>query len=110
MKVRGGMPLPESRQLDFDEIPVIDISRIHDRDGAAEITCAIDRACEDIGFFYIVGHGLNRHLISQLVAASSEFFKMLESTKLKLGLDPSMPGYQEGKWRGFFPVDDTRED
>jgi len=87
------MPLPESRQLDFDEIPVIDISRLHNRDGAAEITCAIDRACEDIGFFYIVGHGLNQHLISHLVAASSEFFKMPESTKLKLGLDPSMRGY-----------------
>ena len=39
------MALPESRWLDVDEIPVIDIRRLHGRDGRDEIIRTIDRAC-----------------------------------------------------------------
>ena len=88
------MPLPECRQLDSDEIPVIDISRLQLSDGATEIICEIDRACRDTGFFYIVGHGFDMHLTSQLQASAAEFFRQPESAKLDLGLDPSMRDYR----------------
>ena len=87
------MVLPESRQLDFDEIPVIDISRLLDKTGDAEVIRAIDRACRDIGFFYIVGHGFDMRLASHLLTAASEFFSLPETARLDLGLDPSMRGY-----------------
>jgi isopenicillin N synthase-like dioxygenase len=120
------MPLPESRQLDFDEIPVIDISRLKDSDGTAEVTREIDRACEDIGFFYIVGHGFDKRLTSSLLSAANEFFSLPETAKLALGLDPSMRGYlplyyrskisdsfsgishQEGFWMGVDFGSDSR--
>ena len=87
------MALPESRQLDFDEIPIINISGLLDKSTTAEVIGKIDRACSDIGFFYIVGHGVDMHLISQLKSTADEFFKQPESVKLNLGLDPSMRGY-----------------
>jgi len=87
------MVLPESRQLDFDEIPVIDISRLLDKTGDAEVIRDIDRACRDIGFFYIVGHGFDMRLASHLLTAASEFFSLPETARLDLGLDPSMRGY-----------------
>jgi isopenicillin N synthase-like dioxygenase len=56
------MALPESRQLDFDAIPVIDISELLDNSEPVRVISKIDRACRDIGFFYIVGHGLDMQL------------------------------------------------
>ena len=87
------MALPESRQLDFDEIPVIDISRLRDEESNGQVVDAIDRACRDVGFFYIVGHGFDMRLCSRLQEAASEFFGLPETDKLNLGLDPSMRGY-----------------
>ncbi len=90
------MTLPESRQLDFDEIPVIDISRLHGGADARETVRAIDRACRDIGFFYIAGHGFDMSLVTRLREAASEFFNLPETARRSLGLDPSM--------RGFLPL------
>jgi isopenicillin N synthase-like dioxygenase len=87
------MPLPLSRQLDFDEIPVIDIGQLLDGDNTGEVVRAIDSACTDVGFFYIVGHGFDMRLAAHLLTAAGEFFNMPESVKLNLGLDPSMRGY-----------------
>ena len=120
------MAIPESRQLDFDEIPVIDISGLLAKDDAAGVISKIDQACKDIGFFYIVGHGLDMRLISQIQTGACEFFNLPEATKLNLGLDPSMRGYlplyyrsqitdtfsgtshQEGFWMGTDFTTDSR--
>jgi isopenicillin N synthase-like dioxygenase len=90
------MAIPESRLLDFDEIPVIDISRLIDSSDAVAVTGEIDRACRDIGFFYIVGHGFDSRLVSDLLTAASDYFGLPDHQKLALGLDPSM--------RGFLPL------
>ena len=121
------MALPESRQLDFSEIPVIDINRLRGDEGDDGIVGAIDRACRDIGFFYIVGHGFDMRLADNLQQAASEFFELPEAHKQALGLDPSMRGYlpiyyhskitdsfsgtshQEGFWIGRDFDDDCRQ-
>lgn len=90
------MSLPPSRQLDFDEIPVIDVGPLIDSDDSRETVATIDRACRDIGFFYIVGHGFDMRLAARLRDAADEFFSQPQSSKQKLGLDPSM--------RGFLPL------
>jgi len=87
------MTLPESRQLDFEEIPIIDIGRLYSAAETGDIVRAIDSACRDIGFFYIVGHGFDMRLTSGLLTAANEFFSLPESAKMELGLDPSMRGY-----------------
>ena len=120
------MTLPESRQLDFDEIPVIDIAALC-AGGEDESTVeTIDRACRDIGFFYVVGHGFDDALIERLLESARRFFAQPESQKRALGLDPAMRGYlplyyrsqitddfagtshQEGFWIGADFGDDLR--
>ena len=115
------MSLPESRQLDFDEIPVIDMSAPQ-----SEVVGAIDGACRDVGFFYLVGHGFDMKLASSLRECAAEFFAQPEADRLALGLDASMRGYlplfyrsrisdsfsgtshQEGFWIGADFSDDCR--
>ena len=120
------MALPESRQLDFDEIPIIDIASLIDGCDRKSVIDAIDLACRDIGFFYIVNHGFPMNLATELLAAAGHFFSRTETDKRALGLDPSMRGYlplyyhskisdsfsgtshQEGFWMGADFTDDVR--
>jgi isopenicillin N synthase-like dioxygenase len=87
------MTIPQSRQLDFDEIPVVDIQGLEDPDRRGEIVTGIDRACTEVGFFYLTGHGFDMQLTTELLCAANDFFSLPESEKLALGLDPSMRGY-----------------
>ena len=87
------MALPRSRQLDFDEIPVVDIQGLEDPGRRREIVAGIDRACAEVGFFYLTGHGFDMQLAVELLRAARTFFGLPESAKQALGLDPSMRGY-----------------
>ena len=87
------MTIPESRQLDFDEIPVIDIAPLVAGQPGSETIHAIDRACTEVGFFYLVGHGFDRALVHRLQAAAAAFFAQDETRKREIGLDASMRGY-----------------
>ncbi|HUP84866.1 MAG TPA: 2-oxoglutarate and iron-dependent oxygenase domain-containing protein [Acidimicrobiales bacterium] len=76
-----------------DEIPVIDLS---DVDVAAP---AIDRACRETGFFYVVGHGVDPALGQRLDALAREFFALPEEEKAEIAMT------RGGRaWRGWFPI------
>ena len=74
-------------------VPVIDISTA--RGGTLEqrtaIGRAIDRACRDSGFFVIVGHGVDAHLIQQMHNVTLDFFKEPEDWKQKWSTIPGDP-------------------
>ena len=120
------MTIPESRHLDFDEIPVIDIAAIDTPAGRGAIIESLDQACRDVGFLYVVGHGFDMALATTLRDAARDYFALSTSDKRAIGLDPSMRGYlplyyrsqisddfagtshQEGFWIGRDFVDDRR--
>ena len=87
------MTIPNSRQLDFDEIPIIDITPLIDQRHSGQAIQQIDQACRDVGFFYVVGHNIDRSLVNQLLSTANTFFSQPETMKCELGLDPSMRGY-----------------
>jgi len=68
------------------EVPVIDISRFVP--GTAEekraIAQQVDRACRDIGFLIIAGHGIDPGLIARMRDVSQRFFDLPLSEKRKL--------------------------
>ncbi|RRT79538.1 hypothetical protein B296_00025165 [Ensete ventricosum] len=69
----------------FPGIPVVDLSR----PGAGE---AIVRACEDLGFFKLVNHGIPVELMQRLEAEAVKFFSLPQVEKEKSG--PANPfGY-----------------
>jgi isopenicillin N synthase-like dioxygenase len=85
----------------MDSLPVIDITPLRDGDGAArhDVARAIDLACRDLGFFYIVGHGINDALQDQLEVAARQFFALAEEEKAAIAME-----HGGRAWRGWFPV------
>jgi len=74
------------------DLPVVDL-----RDGdAAE---RLDRACTEIGFFYVVGHGVDAALGTRLEDAARRFFALPEADKAQVSM--AVGGRA---WRGWFPL------
>ncbi len=85
------------------DLPVVDIAPLLDSSSATQaatsVATEIDRACREIGFFGIVGHGVDPALQDELQRASHEFFALDVSAKAAI----AMP--RAGRaWRGWFPV------
>ncbi len=60
---------------------------------------AIDTACREVGFFYVVGHGVDDALPARLDRLAREFFALPSSEKDRI----AMP--RAGRaWRGWFPL------
>ncbi|HXP31183.1 MAG TPA: 2-oxoglutarate and iron-dependent oxygenase domain-containing protein [Stellaceae bacterium] len=115
-----------------NQIPVIDIAPFQAgrADGKAAVAAQVKRACEEIGFFTIVGHGVAPALIEETRNVSNRFFDLPLEQKLKIKRAPgaasrgyavtgdlalaysrgdkSPPDYQEGFGIGAleFPADD----
>ncbi|MER7555799.1 2-oxoglutarate and iron-dependent oxygenase domain-containing protein [Nocardioides sp. NPDC126508] len=62
----------------------------------ARVTEEIDRACREVGFFQIVGHGVDDAAVAGLKDALDEFFGLDLATKKKYRRDP-------GANRGYAP-------
>jgi len=73
-------------------LPVVDL---RDGDAAAQL----DRACADVGFFYVVGHGIDEALGERLEAEARAFFGRSEAHKARIAMA------RGGRaWRGWFPL------
>jgi len=74
------------------ELPVVDLS-------APDAPQAIDEACRDTGFFYVVGHGVDEDLQARLERQARDFFARPDEEKARIGME------RGGRaWRGWFPV------
>lgn len=83
-------------------LPIIDVHALAagagDRNAVAS---RIGRACLDMGFFYIKGHGIDEALQERLEQLSRQIFEQDLETKLELRME------RAGRaWRGYFPVGD----
>lgn len=77
------------------EIPVLDVAPyLAGEKGALDALAAeVRRAQEQIGFYYIVGHGVPQALIDDSFAALARFFAQPMDEKLKLKVDQHQIGY-----------------
>jgi isopenicillin N synthase-like dioxygenase len=81
-------------------IPVVDVGPLLRGAGDASVAAqAIDEACREAGFFYIVGHGVDPRLVARLEDLSRQFFALPEEEKGEI--DMARGGRA---WRGWFPV------
>jgi isopenicillin N synthase-like dioxygenase len=67
-------------------VPVIDVGPFlrNDPEGRKSVPQAVARACEEIGFFTIVGHGIDPQLISAATNASKQFFDLPPTDKARI--------------------------
>ena len=83
------------------EIPVIDVGPLGAGPGipAEAAARAVDSACRGSGFFYVVGHGIDPGLLTDLGVLARRFFALPDSKKAEIEM--SRAGMA---WRGWFPV------
>jgi len=78
-------------------VPVIDLGPYlaGTPDGKRQVAAELDRACRDVGFYVIVGHGFDSQLIEQVESVSREFFNLPidEKMKVHIGDTPGAVGY-----------------
>ena len=89
-------------------IPTINISSIV-KDGfnspkSIETINKIKKACINIGFFQIIGHGIGQKNIKNVCKVGSKFFNSSEKNKRKL-LPKKWNAKNKNVYRGYFPND-----
>ena len=103
-----------------DHLPVLDLSLADDPATAAQFREQLREATHDYGFFYLVGHGIDPGLTSEIISVSREFFALPEADKLEIEnvLSPHYRGYTrvggertQGKvdWREQIDIGPERE-
>ncbi len=81
-------------------VPVIDISDLSSGDDAARraVAAQIGAACEEVGFLCIVGHGVDRELIADAMAATKRVFDLPLDVKMQSVWDADRMN------RGYDPI------
>ncbi|OXM46394.1 isopenicillin N synthase family dioxygenase [Amycolatopsis alba] len=65
-------------------LPVLDLSRFRDPGDREEFLADLRRAAREVGFFYIVGHGVPPELSEEIFSVARRFFALPESDKLTI--------------------------
>jgi isopenicillin N synthase-like dioxygenase len=79
-----------------DTIPVIDISATRAAGvPVGDVARRVDRACRDVGFFAVTGHGLDDDLRAGVLAAARDFFALPSDVKQAVSIEdsPNHRGY-----------------
>ena len=95
------MAIPQSRRLDFTEIPVVDLSKLVAGEDDAATIDAIGTACRNIGFVYVKNHGVAPELIDNLLVAAREFFSRPMEAKNEIVLNGRLRGYLPLRYRSY---------
>lgn len=66
-------------------LPILDMSRLDaGPDDAAAFRAELRQVTHDVGFFYLVGHGVPQELIDEILDVSRRFFDLPEEQKLAI--------------------------
>ncbi len=86
-----------AQRLPLEKIPLVDFGLF--RSGTAadrrRVAAEIDRACRNIGFFYVVNHGVPRALVEAAFAQAKRFFQLPSAEKalISIARSPCHRGY-----------------
>jgi isopenicillin N synthase-like dioxygenase len=86
MAVLGMAALGMAPLVMLTTVPVIDVAPLvaGGGEGRRAVARAIGRACEEIGFFTIVGHGVDAELVRRMDAVSRAFFDLPTAEKQRV--------------------------
>ena len=89
-------------------IPTINISSILNKDFSSKKSIKtinkIKKACINIGFFQVIGHGINKKNIKNICNVGNKFFNSSEKNKKKLS-PKKWNSKNKNIYRGYFPND-----
>ena len=82
--------------MTLDSLPVLDISQLDAGGDAAEsFRTQLREVTHDVGFFYLVGHGIPQSLIDEVLDVSRGFFALSEDEKF------SIENVHSAQFRGY---------
>lgn len=87
------MTLPQSRRLDFSEIPILNVGSLVAGRYEQTLINALDRACSDVGFFYVCNHGVDHSLVEAVYRDAQTFFCAPMNEKMEVVIDTRIRGY-----------------
>jgi len=90
------MSLALSARQALNALPVIDIAPFLNNGSAAEraaVARELRRVCIDIGFFYLVGHGISEAELDEALERGRDFFRLPLAEKEKLRFNAARFGY-----------------
>lgn len=72
-------------------LPIIDISPLHsaNRNDWQPVIDQIDRACRELGFFYVVGHGIPQAQFDGIELMADTLFRLPETEKQRISIENS---------------------
>jgi len=90
----------QSREMDFSEIPLIDLAPLYGDDTQAkqQMAAELREACIDVGFFYVKNHRIPKTHLQGVRAQTEQFFALPEHVKTRYDIG------QIKRHRGFVPV------
>jgi len=93
-------------------IPVLDLARLEaEGEERALFLADLRNAARQVGFFYVIRHGIAPDLLSALLACARRFFALPESEKLAVDMvnSPHFRGYTRVGWERTRGLEDWRE-
>ncbi len=80
-------------------LPIVDVGPLVAGTDDGAVARALDRACREVGFAYVVGHGVDATLQDRLHAATQAFFALDDAAKDQVAMR-----HAGRAWRGWFPL------
>ncbi|GAB2179932.1 oxidoreductase [Denitratisoma sp. agr-D3] len=105
---------PATVHTAFQKLPVVDVSLLFspDLDQRRQAAQALGRAAREVGFLYVVGHGVSPALIENLVACAKAYFAQPLAQKMAdyIGHSHNHSGYvPEGEEQFYGAAADLKE-
>ena len=72
-----------------DTLPIFDLTSLGEDDGASltRVAAEVGAACRDVGFFYVLNHGVEAPPVAEAFAQSHEFFALPLADKRRLAIE-----------------------
>ena len=86
----------EASTLDASSLPLVDVSASLGTDDPSAVADALFEAATDVGFFYLVGHGIDPALTARAFAAARDFFALPETAKRTVAVGTDQRGWMAG--------------
>ena len=83
----------------MDGLPVVDVGALVRGDDDAAVAAQLDAACRELGFFYVVGHGVDPGSETRLEDAARALFALPHEAKERIAMR-----HGGRAWRGWFPL------
>lgn len=81
------------------DLPVVDVAPLVRGEDDEAVAAELDRACRELGFFYVVGHGVDPALEARLEDSARALFALPDPAKERIAMR-----HGGRAWRGWFPL------